>query len=61
MEKKAIVLNLDAALEEIAKKVRPVAAVYTVNPSNCGTSNCSPQCDCCSQTQTTYGQFSCMH
>lgn len=48
MEPKAK-LNLDIALEEIAKKVRPIASVYTVNPSNCGTENCSPQCECCSE------------
>lgn len=41
-------LNLDLALEEVARKVRPVASVYTVSPSNCATSNCSPQCECCS-------------
>lgn len=46
-------LNLDLALEEVARKVRPVASVYTVNPSNCGTDNCSPQCECCS------GEFTC--
>ena len=41
-------LDLDLALEEVARKVRPVASVYTISPSNCATSNCSPQCECCS-------------
>ena len=41
-------LNLDLVLEEVARKVRPVASVYTINPSNCETSACNPQCECCS-------------
>lgn len=51
-------LNLDIALEEVAKKVRPTAAVYTISPSACATENCGPQCDCCSDNTTC--DFNCI-
>lgn len=54
-------LDLDSALEQVAKKVKPSASVYTISPSNCETQACGPQCDCCSQDATTYTQLDCMH